>query len=216
MSIKIILADDHKIVREGLISLLNQQNDMKVVADAAEGFSIIKFARKFKPDVVITDISMPELNGIEATEVIHKEFPKMKIIALSMHSEKHVILRVLRAGANGYLLKDSAFLELVKAIRSVLKGEIYLSSKITDMVVNEYIKKISENESDLDLLSVREKEVLQLISEGKSTKEIAALLFVSIKTIESHRKHLMEKLGLFTVADLTRFAIKEGLIFIED
>lgn len=133
-----------------------------------------------------------------------------------MHSEKHVILRVLRAGANGYLLKDSAFLELVKAIRSVLKGEIYLSSKITDMVVNEYIKKISENESDLDLLSVREKEVLQLISEGKSTKEIAALLFVSIKTIESHRKHLMEKLGLFTVADLTRFAIKEGLIFIED
>ncbi|MBT3252050.1 MAG: response regulator transcription factor [Candidatus Marinimicrobia bacterium] len=216
MSIKIILADDHKIVREGLISLLNQQDDMKVLADAAEGFSIIKFARKFKPDVVITDISMPELNGIEATEVIHKEFPKMKIIALSMHSEKHVILRVLRAGANGYLLKDSAFLELVKAIRSVLKGEIYLSSKITDMVVNEYIKKISENESDLDLLSVREKEVLQLISEGKSTKEIAALLFVSIKTIESHRKHLMEKLGLFTVADLTRFAIKEGLIFIED
>jgi two-component system, NarL family, response regulator NreC len=216
MSIKIILADDHKIVREGLISLLNQQNDMKVVADAAEGFSIINFARKFKPDVVITDISMPDLNGIEATEVIRKEFPKMKIIALSMHSEKHVILRVLRAGANGYLLKDSAFLELVKAIRSVLKGEIYLSSKITDMVVNEYIKKISENESDLDLLSVREKEVLQLISEGKSTKEIAALLFVSIKTIESHRKHLMEKLGLFTVADLTRFAIKEGLIFIED
>ena len=216
MSIKIILADDHKIVREGLISLLNQQDDMKVLADAPEGFSIIKFARKFKPDVVITDISMPELNGIEATEVIHKEFPKMKIIALSMHSEKHVILRVLRAGANGYLLKDSAFLELVKAIRSVLKGEIYLSSKITDMVVNEYIKKISENESDLDLLSVREKEVLQLISEGKSTKEIAALLFVSIKTIESHRKHLMEKLGLFTVADLTRFAIKEGLIFIED
>ena len=216
MSIKIILADDHKIVREGLISLLNQQDDMKVLADAAEGFSIIQFARKFKPDVVITDISMPELNGIEATEVIHKEFPKMKIIALSMHSEKHVILRVLRAGANGYLLKDSAFLELVKAIRSVLKGEIYLSSKITDMVVNEYIKKISENESDLDLLSVREKEVLQLISEGKSTKEIAALLFVSIKTIESHRKHLMEKLGLFTVADLTRFAIKEGLIFIED
>lgn len=216
MSIKIIIADDHKIVREGLISLLNQQNDMKVVADAGEGFSIINFARKYKPDVVVTDISMPELNGIEATEVIHKEFPKMKIIALSMHSEKHVILRVLRAGANGYLLKDSAFLELVKAIRSVLNGDIYLSSKITDMVVNEYIKKISENESDLDLLSVREKEVLQLISEGKSTKEIAGLLYVSIKTIETHRKHLMEKLGLFTVADLTKFAIKEGLIFIED
>ncbi len=212
MSIKIILADDHEIVREGLRSLLEKQPDMEVVAEAEDGRTTVKQVQKLLPDVVIMDISMHDLNGIEATRQIIAKSPRIKVLALSMHSDKRFIAGMLSAGASGYLIKDSAFKELVNAIRIVVSNKIYLSPRITGIVTEDYVNRLTATDSSAhSILSAREREVLQLLAEGKSTKQVASQLNVSVKTIETHRLNIMDKLGIYSVAKLTKYAIREGL-----
>lgn len=208
MEIKVIIADDHKIIREGLISMLGNTHNIKVVAEAENGRKAIQLCRKNHPDVVIVDIGMPELNGVETTRQILKEYPGIKIIALSAYSDKQFVIGMLKAGAKGYLTKEAAFEELNDAILAVMNGKTYLSYDVTNVVVDE-ITSFDNGESNT--LSAREKEVLQLIAEGKSTKVIADNLFISIKTVESHRKNIMEKLRLYTIPELTKYAIRTGL-----
>jgi len=212
MGIKILLADDHKIMREGLRSLIKEQPNMTVVAEAEDGRTAMQLATKLLPDIIIMDISMPELNGIEATRQILATSPKSKVIALSMHTGRRMILEILNAGASGYLLKDCAFDEVIHAIGVVASNSKYLSPKITDVVVKDYVSRISKDElSTLSILTAREREVLQLLAEGKKTKDIASVLQVSIKTAEFHRQQIMEKLNIHSIAELTKFAIREGL-----
>ncbi|MBP1750516.1 MAG: two-component response regulator [Deltaproteobacteria bacterium] len=212
MKTKIIIADDHKIMREGLKALIEKQPDMEVAAEAQDGLAVTKLARKLIPQVIIMDIGMPEMNGIDATRQIISENKEIKIIALSMHSDRRFVLEMLKAGASGYLLKDSAFEELVNAVHTVMTGQSYLSPRITDIVVKEYLYNQSKSESTVfNVLTVREREVLQLLAEGKSTKQIASTLNLSVKTVETHRQQIMDKLEIRTVAELTKYAIREGL-----
>jgi DNA-binding NarL/FixJ family response regulator len=212
MTIRILLADDHKIVRDGLKTLVEKQPEMEVIGEAENGREAVRLAMKLKPKVVIMDVSMADLNGMEAARQIRKEYPEIKIIALSMHSDKRFVLGMLEAGASGYLLKDCAFEELSRAIRNVVAHQTYLSPGVTDVVVQEYLLKASKEKSPGDsILTSREREVLQLIAEGKSTKETAKILHVSIKTIETHRKQIMDKLDLHSIAELTKYALREGL-----
>jgi len=216
MRTKIILADDHKIIREGLRSLIEKQPDMEVIAEAQDGLTTVNLVQKLQPDVVIMDIGMPEMNGIDATTKITTEYKTVKVIALSMHSDRRFVMQMLKAGAAGYLLKDSAFEELVSAIHAVIAKQHYLSQKITDVVVQEYLQNLPRNESTVfTVLTAREREVLQLIAEGKSTKQIASALNVSVKTIETHRQQIMEKLDMHSIAQLTKYAIREGLTSLE-
>ena len=216
MSLKIILADDHSIMREGLRALLEKQPDIEVLAEAENGRTAVELSRDLRPDVVIIDIAMPDLNGIEATRQIVAESPGVKVIALSMHSDRKFVREMLSAGASGYMLKDSAFEELDKAISTVNDNQTYLSPGIADTVVKDYLGKIVTDNSTASIaLTNREREVLQLFAEGKTTKQIASLLFVSIKTIETHRKQIMYKLGLNSIAELTKYAIREGLTSLE-
>ena len=216
MIIRILIADDHKIVRDGLRSLLDKHSGIEVVGEAETGRMAVKLASKLLPDVVVMDIGMPDLNGIEATRQIITDRPGVKVIALSMHSDKRFVRGILKAGASGYLLKDCAFEELARAIQTVLSGRVYLSPQITDVVVDDYKKVTSERDvSALSSLSPREREVLQLLAEGKNTKEIAFDLSLSVKTIETHRQRITEKLDIHTVAELTKFAIREGLTSLE-
>lgn len=212
MKTKIVIADDHKIMREGLKALIEKQPDMEVAAEAQDGLTATKLARKLLPQVIIMDIGMPEMNGIDATRQIISENKGIKIIALSMHSDRRFVLEMLKAGASGYLLKDSAFEELVNAVHTVMTGQSYLSPRITDIVVKEYLYNLPKSESTVfNVLTVREREVLQLLAEGKSTKQIAATLNLSVKTVETHRQQIMDKLEIRTVAELTKYAIREGL-----
>ncbi len=211
MKIKILLSDDHKLFRQGLRTLLEKQSDMTVTGEADNGISTIELSEKLLPDVILMDISMPDMNGIEATKRIVSNNPAIKIIALSMHSDKRFITEMLKSGASGYLLKDSAFEELSIAIRTVMKNQSYLSSTITDIVIRDYINIKNKENSAFTLLSSREREVLQLLSEGKTTKEIALCLQVSNKTIETHRKQIMDKLNIYSMAELTKYAIREGI-----
>jgi len=212
MSIRIILADDHTIVRHGLNKLIQQQKDMEVIAQAADGRSTVELTRELSPDMVIMDIGMPDLNGIEATRQIVRDFPQVKVIGLSMHSGKKFVIEMLKAGASGYLLKDCALEELTTAIQTVAAGKIYLSPSITDVVVENYVRNSTEKErSAFSLLSQKEREVLQLMAEGKTTKQIGLHLHISPKTVEGHRLRLMAKLKMDSVAKLTKYAIQEGL-----
>lgn len=212
MKIRLLLADDHKLFRDGLRSMLEGHKGIEIIAEASEGIAVTKLAAELHPDMILMDVSMPDLNGIEATRKISADHPAIKIIMLSMHSDRRYIIEALRSGACGYLLKDSAFEEVLAAIRDCMKGKIYLSSKIADIVINDYISLARNTDSSaFAVLSAREREVLQLLAEGKSTKEIASQLKVSAKTIESHRKQVMDKLNLHSVAELTKYAIREGL-----
>ncbi|HOW55528.1 MAG TPA: response regulator transcription factor [Syntrophorhabdaceae bacterium] len=212
MKIRILLADDHKIIREGLKALIEKQADMEVAAEAQDGMTTIKLAQKIQPHIIIMDIGMPEMNGIEATRQIISENGNVKIIALSMHSDRRFVLEMLKAGASGYLLKDSAFEELVTAIHTIMSNQPYLSPKVTDIVVKEYLHSLPKNESNVfNILTVREREVLQLLAEGKSTKQIASTLNLSVKTVETHRQQIMDKLEIRSVAELTKYAIREGI-----
>jgi len=216
MSITILLADDHKITREGLRSLLDKQDDMEVVAEAEDGRTTVSLVRELLPDVVIMDVSMPDLNGMEATRQITGELPNVKIIALSMHSDELFVTEMLKSGASGYLLKDCAFEELERAIRVVVVGQRYLSPCISGVVVNGYLHRLSEADfSSSEVLTDREREVLQLMAEGKSTKQIALKLHISIKTVETHRRQIMDKLDIHSVAELTKYAIRKGLTSLE-
>ena len=216
MSIRILLADDHKITRQGLRSLLDEQPDMEVVAEVEEGRTAVRLARELVPNVVIMDVSMPDLNGMEATRQIVAEFPNIKIIALSMHSDSLFVTEMLRSGASGYLLKDCAFEELERAIRAVVADKTYLSPSISGVVVDDYLHRLSKADfSDSQVLSDREREVLQLMAEGNSTKQIALKLHISNKTVETHRRQIMNKLDIHTVAELTKYAIRKGLTSLE-
>ncbi len=212
MNIRVLLADDHKIVRDGLRNLLEAQPDIDVIAEAENGRMAVQLAKKLSPGIVIIDIAMPGLNGIEATRQMLRHNPATKIIALSMHSDKRFVGEMLKAGASAYLLKDCAFEELVTAIRAVLADKTYLSPMIGSVIVESFVRRPQEEAaSAFSLLTKREREVLQLLAEGKNTKEIADRLFVSVKTIETHRTHIMEKVQVRTVAELTKYAIREGL-----
>ena len=216
MPYRVLLADDHKIIRDGLRSLLEKESDMVVAADADNGRKALQLTRKLHPDVVIMDVSMPDLNGIDATRQIIGEQPDVKIVALSMHSEKQFVEGMLKAGVSGYLLKDTAFEELVKAIRVVCAGKKYLSPDITDIVLQDYLHPAASTDGQPDVqLTSREREVLQLIAEGVSTKEIADKLYISTKTVETHRKNIMDKLGLRSVAELTKYAVRSGITSLE-
>jgi DNA-binding NarL/FixJ family response regulator len=216
MVTKILIADDHQIVRQGLRFLLEKESDLKVVAEAEEGRSTVRLARELRPGVIIMDVAMPDLNGIEATRQIIAESPATKVIALSMYADRRFVVNMLKAGASGYLLKDCAFEELIRAIRVVLAHKTYLSPGVTDILVKDCKMGTPLNEpSAFGVLTSREREVLQLMSEGQSTAKIADQLHVSVKTVESHRQQLMQKLNLRSVAELTKYAIREGLTSLE-
>ena len=216
MSIRVLIADDHKIMLAGLRSLLEKQTDFEVVGEADNGRKAVQMAQEKTPDVVVMDVSMPDLNGIEATMQIIESLPKTRVVALSMHSDKRFVMGMLRAGASGYLLKDCASQELANAIVQVAGGKKYLSPEITGVVIDDFLLGGSAEEvAAASPLSPREREVLQLIAEGWSTKQIASHLYVSIKTIETHRRQIMKKLDLHAIADLTKYAIREGLTSIE-
>jgi len=216
MSIRILLADDHKITRQGLRSLLEKEQDMEVVAEAQDGRTAVLLVRQVWPNLVIMDVSMPDLNGVEATRQIVAAAPNVKVIALSMHSDTLFVAEMLKSGANGYLLKDCAFEELARAIRTVMEGKTYLSPSISGVVVDDYLHQLSKTTlSSSDVLTSREREVLQLLAEGKTTKQIALKLHISIKTVETHRRQIMEKLNIHSVAELTKYAIRKGFTSLE-
>jgi DNA-binding NarL/FixJ family response regulator len=216
MSIRILLADDHKITRQGLRSLLDENDDMEVLAEAENGRDAIELARKLNPDVIIMDVSMPDLNGVEATRQIIQDNPHVRVVALSMHSDTLFVSEMLKSGASGYLLKECAFQELEQAIRTVTDGKAYLSPSMSGVVVEDYLHRLSKADmSTSEVLTDREREVLQLIAEGQSTKQVALKLHISAKTVETHRRQIMNKLDMHTVAELTKYAIRKGLTALE-
>ena len=207
--ILILLADDHAVVRQGFRYILNAQENMEVVGEAGDGKEAVREAKQLEPDVVIMDVAMPGLNGIEATRRICDSLPHTRVLALSMHKDSVYVREILRAGARGYLLKDAIDKDLVFAVRAVARGEGYISPAVSDAVLNDYRRHVS---NPIDLLSSREREVLQLLAEGKTNKEVAAALNLSVHTVDAHRGRIMEKLNLHSIGELVRFAMREGLI----
>lgn len=212
--IKIILADDHTVIRSGLRALLERQPDFTVVAEAEDGRQAIQLAAAHAPDVIVMDVAMPNLNGIEATRQIATAQPKVAIVVLSMHSDESYVMRALKAGARGYLLKDSAEADLIQAIRTVVLGKSFFSPAISKMLLEDYGRNLQQRgmEDSYDLLTPREREVLQLAAEGKSNKEVAALLNLSLYTVETHRTNLMQKLNLHSVPEMILYAVRKGII----
>lgn len=216
MTIRILLADDHKIFRDGLRTLIEKEAGMEVVAEAENGRKAVKLSEKLSPNVIVMDVTMSDMNGIDATRKIMAGLSNIKIIGLSMHSDRRFVLGMLEAGASGYLLKDCAFGELATAIRQVTTGHTYLSPSIADLVVKGYLSKVHSSSATADtILTPREREVLQLIAEGMTAKEIASHLNLSIKTVETHRRNIMEKLNMHSIAEITKYAIREGLVTLD-
>jgi DNA-binding NarL/FixJ family response regulator len=216
VTIKILLADDHRIMRDGLSALLKNEPDMEVVAESDNGREAVEMSRKLKPTVVVMDLSMPGLNGVDATRQILALDDNVKVIALSMHADKRFVIGALSAGASGYVLKDCAFEDLVRAIHTVAMNQTYLSPNIAGIVVESCKRSQPSPSESFSFLTPREREVLQLLTEGASVKKIAPLLRVSAKTVETHRQHIMEKLNTRSVAELTKYAIREGLTSLDD
>jgi DNA-binding NarL/FixJ family response regulator len=214
MPIRILLADDHTVVRDGLRALLEKQADMAVVAEAGDGRDSVRLAEQHAPDVVIMDIAMPNMNGIEATRRIVAACPKTSVVILSMHQDESYVLRSLKAGAKGYLLKDSLRSDVIDAIRSVAQGRSFLTRKVSRILQEDYIRQLERRGLDdsYDLLTDREREVLQLIAEGRTNKEAANLLNVSLTTVETHRTHILQKLGLHSIPELILYAVRKGII----
>ena len=210
MSIRIVLADDHAIVRHSLSRILQNEPGIDIIGQAQDGHSTVELVKELSPEIVMMDISMPDLNGVEATRLIVKESPTVKVIGLSMHSSDKYVREMFKAGASGYLLKNCPFEELVEAVKAVAQGKIYVSPSVGDIVVNDYISKPDEV-SVFSVLSQREREVLQLITEGKTTRQAAKHLHISPKTVEIHRLRIMNKLNIDNIAQLTKYAIQEGL-----
>jgi len=211
MSIRIFIADDHEIMREGMCALLKRRPDIEVVGQAADGRQAVQLVKELVPDIVIMDIGMPNLNGIEATRQMVADNPKLKVMALSTHSDGTIVAKMLKAGAAGYMLKESAFAELMTGIDAMAKGNTYLCTKIARVIFTDYVNMLTNPKwTGNDGLTGREIEVLQLVAEGKTTKEIARILGVSVKTVDSHREHIMDKLGIHNVAGLTKYAVREG------
>ena len=206
---RILLVDDHAVVRQGFKMILGAQSDMEIVGEAANGREAVELAAQLKPDIVVMDVAMPELNGIEATRRVIASDPHTRVIALSMHKDSVYVREILRAGARGYLLKDSGADDLVKAIRAVAGGESYLSPAVSNAVLDDYRQHVT---NPIDLLTSREREVLQMLAEGKTNKEIAVVLNLSVYTVDAHRGRIMEKLNLHSINELVRFAVRKGLI----
>lgn len=211
--IRVLLAEDHTIVRQGLVALLRSEPEIEVVGEASDGAEAVELAQKLIPDIVLMDIAMKHLNGLEATRKIKKLFPHIKVLVLTMYENEEWIFQILKAGASGYLIKDSAMTDLVSALRAVHQGDSYLSPSISKKVIDEYIRKAEVGEGGRldDLLSDREREVLQLIAEGNSIPQIASLLCISKKTAEAHKNHIMEKLNIHDKVGLVKYAIRMGL-----
>jgi two-component system response regulator NreC len=207
--IRILLADDHAMVRQGFRLILSSQADMEIVGEAGNGREAVEMAEKLQPDIIVMDVAMPELNGIEATRKITAGLPRTRILALSMHKDSVYVREILRAGARGYLLKDSIDSDLLSAVRAVAKGEGYLSPAVSEAVLSDYRKHVT---APLDLLTGREREVLQMIATGKTNKDIANDLKLSVYTVDAHRGRIMEKLNLHSTGELVRFAVRNGLI----
>jgi DNA-binding NarL/FixJ family response regulator len=216
VTIKVLLADDHAILREGLRTLVDGLSGMEVIGEAGNGHEAVRLATEGKPDVVVMDVNMPDLNGVEATRQLMKELPGVKVIALSMYSDRRFVAGMLKAGASGYMLKSSAFDELLTALRTVIAGNVYLSPKITGVLVEDYIGYLAEEKlAPTEVLTAREREILQLLAEGKSARKIASKLHVSEKTVHTHRQNIMEKLDIHSVAELTKYAVREGMTSVE-
>ena len=207
--IRILLADDHAVVRQGFKMLLGAQPDMEIVGEASNGREAVETAESLRPDIVVMDVAMPELNGIEATRRLASSVPHTRVIALSMHKDSVYVREILRAGARGYLLKDSGADDLVSAIRAVARGESYLSPAVSNAVLDDYRRHVT---NPIDLLTSREREVLQMLAEGKTNKEIAGVLNLSVYTVDAHRGRIMEKLNLHSINELVRFAVRNGLV----
>jgi two-component system response regulator NreC len=215
--IRVLLAEDHTIVRKGLRSLLDAEATMTVVGEAENGRQAIDQVEHLLPDVVVMDIAMPGLNGLEATRQIKKRFPDVQVLVLTVHTGEEYILQILRAGASGYLVKQAAPTDLVQAIQAAHRGDVFLSPSISRKVIEEYVQQASAapEVDSYETLTDREREVLQLIAEGSSTRQIAEQLHISVKTVETHRAHLMDKLELHSTAELTQYAIRKGVISLE-
>ncbi|MFV1949947.1 MAG: response regulator [Anaerolineales bacterium] len=216
-TIKVLLADDHTILRQGLRSILEQQAGIEVIAEAKNGREAVRIAEQMKPDVVVMDFSMPDLNGLEATRQIKQRIPETKVLILTRHANQEYIKSILRAGASGYLVKKSAAEELVIAIQSVQRGDSYLDPSISKTIIEGYLNPAAGEDKPLEIkLTPRQREVLQLIAEGHPNREIASRLHISVKTVENHRANIMQKLNLHSTADLTQYAIRMGIISLDD
>lgn len=213
-SIRILLADDHAVVRDGVRALLEKQPDMTVVGEASDGRETVELAEEQAPDVVVMDIAMPNMNGIEATRRIVASNPRTNVVILSMHQDESYVLRSLKAGAKGYLLKDSLRSDVIEAVRSVAQGRSFLAKKVSRMLQEDYIRVMQSRgvEDSYDLLTDREREILQLVAEGKTNKEAATILNISTTTVETHRTHILQKLGLHSIPDLILYAVRKGII----
>jgi len=214
--IRILMVDDHSMVRHALSAMLSALQDMQVVGEAANGREALNLCRKHLPDVVVMDVSMPDMNGIEATERIKAEFPKIRVVAVSMYTDTDLVERMIKAGASGYLLKNASFQELQTAVREAAAGRCYLSSTVTSVVLERFVRNPDQApETMTSGLTPREREVLQLLAEGYRSKEIAELLSLSTRTVEHHRRQIMDRLGLKSVAALTKYAVKAGISSLE-
>lgn len=215
-SVRVLIADDHSILRAGLRALLTELPDTSVVADTGDGREVVELVKAHRPDIVLMDISLPGLNGLEATVRLTKEYPNTRVLILSMHSSEEYVVRALRSGAAGYLLKDAAPQELEFAIDAIRRGNTYLSPAISRHVIDDYLRRAEDHQLPLDQLTPRQREILQLIAEGKSTKDIAFILSVSVKTVETHRAQLMDRLQIFDIPGLVRLAVRTGLVSTEE
>jgi RNA polymerase sigma factor (sigma-70 family) len=212
--IRILLADDHTVVRDGLRALVEKQPDMSVIGEAADGRDTIRIAEEQSPDVIIMDIAMPNMNGIEATRRIIASKPQTAVLILSMHQDESYVLRSLKAGARGYLLKDSVRSDVIEAIRAVVQGRSFLTRKVSRILQEDYVREMERRglEDSYDLLTDREREILQLVAEGRTNKEVAAMLNISLTTVETHRTHILQKLNLHSIPELILYAVRKGII----
>lgn len=215
--IKIIVADDHNLVREGIVALLQNNKEIEIVGQASDGVAAVLLAKQYNPDIVIMDLSMPTLNGLEATYQIKRDVPDVKVLILTQHDNEEYIIQIIKAGASGYLLKSSVSEDLMKSIQGLQRGETFFSPTISKKILEDYINKIKESEGGAKIqeLSHREREVLQLIAEGKSNQEVAQKLFISVRTVEFHRANIMHKLKLPDITSLVKYAIQKGIIHVD-
>lgn len=213
--IQLVIADNHTLVRAGFRSLVEDIDGVEVIGEAENGREALQLVETLKPQIVLMDIAMPEMNGLEATARIAREFPKVRVIILSMHANEEYVYQALRSGASGYLLKDSGTEELELALRAIARGETYLCPAISKYVVTDYVRRLGQDQNPLDQITPRQREILQLIAEGKSTKDIADTLYISTKTVETHRAQLMDRLDIHDIAGLVRYAIRTGLVVLE-